>query len=255
MPERVERGHQRRKIGQDQMRTAPPEGLGGMIAPFDAQRMGAGRPGHLDVVAGVADQHRVGGPGPGRPHRAMQHFGMGLGGRVVGRLQRDEIMRQAMAFERMGKAALRLAGGDTEQQVAAPVQRLDRRPRAGEQRLGEIGALADFEKGIAVARRDAAAEARLGLRQQRRQRLVEREADDREHLRARQFGQPVRGKGMRHRRHDHVLAVDQRAVAIEDDEAARRGHPSNPRTRPRRRALQARAVSSSSSCAAAARLR
>src|SRR5690606_26459348 len=85
-----------------------------------------------------------------------------------------------------------------------------------------------LEERILVAFRHPPPLLRFNLRNERRHGLVKRQADDREHLLARQDGEPMRLEGMGHRRDDHVLAVDQRAVTIEDDEANWRGHASSP---------------------------
>ena len=61
------------------------------------------------------------------------------------------------------------------------------------------------------------------MRHQRVNRLIERQADNGEHLLARQRIETMRGEGAVHRGDDHVLAVDQRAIAIENDKAEGRG--------------------------------
>ena len=50
---------------------------------------------------------------------------------------------------------------------------------------------------------------------------AQREAHDRQHLFARWTGDGVRVVSALHSRADHVLTVDQRAVAVEDDEFQR----------------------------------
>lgn len=79
--------------------------------------------------------------------------------------------------------------------------------------------LAQLEEGLAVGVADPRHEARVGvLRQQARDGERQREPDDGEDLVPHRQLEAVRVEGARHRRHDDVLTVDQRAVAVEDDE-------------------------------------
>ncbi len=199
-----------------------------MIAPIDAERMGPGGAGHLHVVARVADEHRIGRDGAGRVHGAAQHFGMGLGGRIIRRLQRHEIVAKAMGFEGMGETALRLAGGDAEHGIVAGGERIQRLANAREERFDQILPPAELEEGALVALGDAGAQRGIDIRHERMDRLGKRQPDDGQHFLARQVLEAMRVEGMVHRRDDHVLTVDQRAVAIENDEAEGRGHSSSP---------------------------
>ena len=79
--------------------------------------------------------------------------------------------------------------------------------------------LAQLEERLAISLADPRYEARVGvLRQQARDGERQREPDDGEDFISHRQLEAVRVEGPRHRRHDDVLTVDQRAVAVEDDE-------------------------------------
>jgi len=79
--------------------------------------------------------------------------------------------------------------------------------------------LPQLEERLAISLADPCYEGRIGvLRQQARDGERQREPHDGEDLVPHRQLEAVRVEGARHRRHDDVLTVDQRAVAVEDDE-------------------------------------
>ena len=80
-------------------------------------------------------------------HRGEHHAGIGLRGRIVGGLDRDEVIEQAVMAEHEPHAALRFSRRDAEHDIFAPRERLDRLARAGIERLDVRAALAHRMEG------------------------------------------------------------------------------------------------------------
>src|SRR5690606_34924706 len=79
--------------------------------------------------------------------------------------------------------------------------------------------LAELEERLAIGLADPRHDARIdAFGQQPRDGERQREPDDGEDVLPHRQLEAVRVEGARHRRHDDVLTVDQRAVAVEDDE-------------------------------------
>src|SRR5690606_31213508 len=111
------------------------------------------------------------------------------------------------------------AGCHAEHDVGPARELADGLERAREHGLLMARVLAQLEEGLAVSLADPRHEARVGvLRKQARDGERQREPDDGEDLVPHRQLEAVRVEGARHRRHDDVLTVDQRAVAVEDDE-------------------------------------
>jgi len=117
----------------------------------------------------------------------------------------------------------RLAGGDAEHDVRPAAQRFDRCTDAVEQRLVQGRIALHLDKRRAVTVRELASHGRAAVGRERAEGLGQRQPHDGERRRACGHRQPEPGKGVRHRLADAVLAVDERAVAIEDDELLHSG--------------------------------
>jgi len=155
----------------------------------------------------------------GLGHRLQDHGGVRFRGVRVRRLDGEEVLADSEPLEQRRHAAARLARSDAEHHVGAARELADGLERAREHGLMMARVLAQLEEGLAVSVADPRHEARVGvLRQQARDSERQREPDDGEDLVPHRQLEAVRVEGARHRRHDDVLTVDQRAVAVEDDE-------------------------------------
>ena len=128
--------------------------------------------------------------------------------------------REAVGGEHVVEAAPGLAGGDPEQRRRARPQPLERREGAGVERGVRLGAAGGAlrDEAVAIMVREAQGVGRGQVRGERGHRLVERQADDTEHRFARRHRLAERGEGGGHGVEDDVLAVDEGAVDVEDDE-------------------------------------
>ena len=124
----------------------------------------------------------------------------------------------AFAIEQARHAALRFAGGDAEQRIVATRQRRHHAGDPGIQRIVQRGLLTLAGKVGAVIFGELRLDAQGMLRRQHRERLRQRQPDHAQDIRAARRRQRQRRERVFHRRADRVLAVDQRAVAIENDE-------------------------------------
>jgi hypothetical protein len=86
------------------------------------------------------------------------------------------------------------------------------------QRLVQLGIAFDLEECRLVALHHLGTQPLVVLGRQNCERLRQRQPDDGERRFARRRHQPEAGEGMRHRLADAILAVDERTIAIEDDE-------------------------------------
>ena len=75
-----------------------------------------------------------------------------------------------------------------------------------------------LQEGFAITLHDARPDMRIAIRDKPRHRLGQRQADDLQHLFARQRGATDALEGQAHRAVDMMLTVDQRAIDIEDDQ-------------------------------------
>ena len=115
------------------------------------------------------------------------------------------------------RAALRFSRRHAEHDVFAVAERLDRLARAGIERLDVRAALAQRVEGELVVFGEACNRELCAALAEFRKRLGQRQADDREHGLALRNREVVGQIGPAHRGADHVLAVDQGAVAVKDD--------------------------------------
>ena len=209
------------EVARDARRAGVGQRGGFVVAPGDADRAHAGRHRHGDVVGRVANQHR----GTGRHARlgqgGAQHGWIGLGGVVVGGLHRREdavpVLRRQEAIHPLARLSRREAEHD-----AGPAKECgDRGGGTGIERLAIAGLLAQREPGGLVTL-DQSRDRSL-LADQHREGLGERQAHHRERPLARRHWEADRGEGPALRLDDVMLAVDERAVDIEDHEAKRVG--------------------------------
>ncbi len=191
------------------------------MPPSHTDRAGTGGARHLDVVYRVAHNHGVARRHSRLSHRCQHHAGMRFGGRIVGSLDRDEALAQTMTAEHGAHAALRLAGRDAEQRIRPPAERIERRARPGIERLEVLVGLPQCREGALVTchqtihRMLFAAPEKPGKPTKR---IRERKADDRQELFTRWNRQSMRLIGLLHCSTNHMLAVHQRSVAIENDQ-------------------------------------
>jgi len=143
---------------------------------------------------------------------------MRLRGVRVGRLDGGEVPFPAFLCQKARNAAPRLSGGDAEHHVTCTEECGDQLGGPLEQRIsladfftrpGKIGAIGFCEPGLhgpgVLARKHG-------------KRLGQREADDFQHAVAGRHRQPLPAECVLHGGEYRVLAVDQRAIAIEDHE-------------------------------------
>ncbi len=97
-------------------------------------------------------------------------------------------------------------------------ERLNGRGDAVEQWLVQLGIAPDLEECRFVALHHLGTQRVVMLGRKNRKRLRQRQPDDGEGRFARRRHQPEAGEGVGHRLANTVLAVDERAIAIEDDE-------------------------------------
>jgi hypothetical protein len=115
-------------------------------------------------------------------------------------------------------SAPRLPRRHAEHDVIASGQHGDNLAHAGEQRVVVLRAVhAGQRKCGAIGRNQLGLRGRSLGRRQDGERLGQRQADHAQHLHAPGSRQPERAEGMLHGAEDRLLAVDERAVAIEDD--------------------------------------
>ena len=194
-----------------------------MIAPRHADGSDAGRARHNHVEAGIADHDRARRFHARLCHRRQDHSGVGFGGICIGRLDCGESTVPIIFVEQPCHPAPRLAGGDAEHGRLVSCESCDGFERAGVEGV--------FAPAMCPLRRKAAAECSAdpvshgGAERwrQRVDRLRYRQPNDRQRFAPRRRREPVALERMLHRRDDVVLAVHQRAVAIEQDEGAGHG--------------------------------
>lgn len=191
-----------------------------MITPTDADTGHAGIARHLDVKSGVTDHDGASRIGTGFSHRPLDHGGMRLAGCQVGSLQSHETAAEAVHAKGRIKPAPGLAGGDAEH-AAGSLQPVKRIGDAGEQRLLVLGALAHGAEDRLVTFRNGAVLVAGKAGTQRCNGLDQGQTDHRAYLGRGWRTVTAITKRLAHRRDDIVLAVDQRAVAVEDDEPDR----------------------------------
>ena len=122
-----------------------------------------------------------------------------------------------MMAEHKPHAALRFSGGDAEHHVLALGERPDGVRGARIERLDLSAAVAQRVEREPVLFRQPRDRKSLVPLSEHRERFHQRQADHGKKGLA--FGQRnvVRAIGLGHRAQDHVLAVDERAVAVKDD--------------------------------------
>ena len=124
---------------------------------------------------------------------------------------------QPAALDHAVDALARFSGRDPEDDIAGGGERGDRVRGAGVEMFGVSGFLPDREPSLLVAPRqpcDGSCRPDQGG-----EGLVERETDHRQRTLPRRVGKPLGGEGAPLRLDDVVLAVDQRAIDVEDHQA------------------------------------
>ena len=123
-----------------------------------------------------------------------------------------------MSFDQPVDAPARFAGGDAEQHALIGMEIVKNGAGAGKERLLMQLAVAELPEGRFVGISKTLLHVRaLGWRELAHG-IDEGEADDAVHGRARRRGYGTALEGSRQRGGDHGLAVDERAVAVEDHE-------------------------------------
>jgi hypothetical protein len=188
-------------------------------AGADADRVHPRAPGHLQIVGGVADHHRIRGVHAQLVQDVEEHLRMGLRERFVGRAGGMEQAAEARLLQGVVQSPAALAGGD-RQEVSGVRQLAQHLLHSREQkRRVAIGG----GPMLPVALEDAAEESLVASRADDLNRLPQAEADGAADGHLGQLPQRQLTDGALGAGHDGADGVHQRPVPVEDQEAEGRG--------------------------------